>query len=390
MNPVFVLVGLLVGGAVSWLILARSSARQKKDLNDKLSSITLKARNLSRESAALKDKVAFLEEREKDYGDLAVLMPSMVKKIFSARTAGEAADNICRACTTMAGAEEVAVFLTDRSGRRLGLDKVHGLGDALKPPLSISLGEGLLGFAGETGRLVTLQDVANDTAIIRKQVLETGIPGYNPEVAVPMEFQGILFGVIGAGSFTDQTGIHRENLRSIGAIGAAALENVRLLERFARTTGLDRDTGLPGEDAVNAILSEELERVYRFGQPMGVVELKLKKANMQNPGLTRDVMSAAANHLKQMLRNIDSCVRYTHDGFLLILPGTSGDGLKTVIGKLGGELPRLSTQDGGHLGGVLIRNLEISPGEIVEISWVSEDLAAHDFEEFEGYYGAEG
>jgi len=143
--------GLLVGGAVSWLILARSSARQKKDLNDKLSSITLKARNLSRESAALKDKVAFLEEREKDYGDLAVLMPSMVKKIFSARTAGEAADNICRACTTMAGAEEVAVFLTDRSGRRLGLDKVHGLGDALKPPLSISLGEGLLGFAGETG-----------------------------------------------------------------------------------------------------------------------------------------------------------------------------------------------------------------------------------------------
>jgi len=171
---------------------------------------------------------------------------------------------------------------------------------------------------------------------------------------------------------------------------AAALENVRLLERFARTTGLDRDTGLPGEDAVNAILSEELERVYRFGQPMGVVELKLKKANMQNPGLTRDVMSAAANHLKQMLRNIDSCVRYTHDGFLLILPGTSGDGLKTVIGKLGGELPRLSTQDGGHLGGVLIRNQEISPGEIVEISWVREDLAAHDFEEFEGYYGAEG
>gem|GEM_PF-5286283 len=119
----------------------------------------------------------------------------------------------------------------------------------MKPPLSISLGEGLLGFAGETGRLVTLHDVENDTAIIRKQVLETGIPGYNPEVAVPMEFQGILFGVIGAGGFTDHTGVHRENLRSIGAIGAAALENVRLLERFARTTGLDRDTGLPGEDS---------------------------------------------------------------------------------------------------------------------------------------------
>lgn len=390
MNVALPLIGLLLGGAVSWLFLSRSLAGRKKEMDDKLSNLTLKARNLSRESATLREKVAFLEEREKDYSDLAILMPSMVKKIFSARTAGEAADNICRACTTMAGAEQVAVFLSDRSGRRLGLDKVHGLGEALKPPLSISMGEGLIGFAGETGRLVTIQDVENDTAIIRKQVLETGIEGYNPEVAVPMEFQGILFGVIGAGGFTDHTGIHRENLRSIGAIGAAALENVRLLERFARTTGLDRDTGLPGEDSVDAILSEELERVYRFGQPMGVVELKLKRANMQNPGLTRDVMSAAANHLKKMLRNIDSCVRYTHDGFLLILPGTSGDGLKTVIGKLGGELPRLSTQDGGHIGGVLIRNQEISPGEIVEIAWVREDLAAHDFQEFEGYYGAEG
>lgn len=390
MHPLYALIGLVLGAAISWLFVSGSFSRRKKEMEDKLSNLTLKARNLSRESAALKEKVVFLEEREKDFSDLAVLMPSMVKKIFSARTAGEAADNICRACTTMAGAEQVAVFLTDRSGRRLGLDKVHGLGEVLKPPVSITLGEGLIGFAGETGRLVTVQDVENDTAIIRKQVLETGIEGYDPEVAVPMEFQGILFGVIGAGSFTDHTGIHRENLRSIGAIGAAALENVRLLERFARTTGLDRDTGLPGADAVDAILSEELERVYRFGQPMGVVELKLKRANMQNPGLTRDVMSAAANHLKQMLRNIDSCVRFTHDGFLLILPGTSGDGLRTVIGKLGGELPKQSTLEGGHIGSVLIRNLEISPGEIVEISWVREDLAARDFQEFEGYYGAEG
>ncbi len=390
MNLVLAVIGLLVGALGTWLVLSGSFGRQKKELVEKLSGLTLRARNLTRENAGLKDKLGFLEEREKDYSDLAVLMPSMVKKIFSARTAGEAAENICKACVTMAGAEQVAVFLADRSGRRLGLDKAQGLDEVLKPPVSITLGEGLLGLAGETGRLVTMQDVENDTAIVRKQVMETGIKGYSPEVAVPMEFQGILFGVIGVGGFTDQTGIHRENLRSIGAIGAAALENVRLLERFARTTGLDRDTGLPGEDAVNTILAEELERVYRFGQPMGVVELKLKRANMQNPGLTRDVMVASGNHLKQLLRNIDTCVRYSYDSFLLILPGTSGDGLKTVIGKLGGELPKQPTPDGGRIGSVLVRNQEISPGEIVEVSWVREDLASREFEEFAGYYGAEG
>lgn len=390
MNIAYAVAGLLLGAVAAWLVLRGSFGAQKRELVDKLSSVTLKARNLNRELVCLKERVAFLEEREKDYSDLAVIMPSMVKKIFSARTAGEAAENICRACNTLAGAEEVAVFLADRSGKRLGLDKVHGLGERLKPPVSFMLGDGLLGLAGETGRLVTMQDVENDTAIVRKQVLETGIEGYSPEVAVPMEFQGILFGVIGAGGFTDQTGIHRENLRSIGAIGAAALENVRLLERFARTTGLDRDTGLPGADAVDAILTEELERVYRFGQPMGVIELKLKRANMQNPGMTRDVMVATANHLKQLLRNIDSCVRISYDGFLLILPGTGGDGLRTVVGKLGGELPRLSTPEGGHIGGVLVRSQEISSGEIVEVSWVREDLAAREFEEFEGYYGAEG
>lgn len=390
MNIAYALAGLLVGAVAAWLVLKGSIGSEKKELAEKLSCVTLKARNLNREVVSLRERVAFLEEREKDYSDLAVLMPSMVKKIFSARTAGEAAENICRACNTLAGAEEVAVFLADRSGRRLGLDKVHGLGETLKPPVSFLLGDGLLGLAGETGRLVTAQDLESETAIVRKHVEETGIEGYSPEVAVPMEFQGILFGVIGAGGFTDQTGIHRENLRSIGAIGAAALENVRLLERFARTTGLDRDTGLPGVDSVDAILTEELERVYRFGQPMGVLELKLKKANMQNPGLTRDVMVATANHLKQLLRNIDSCVRFSHDSFLLILPGTGGDGLRTVIGKLGGELPRLATPEGNSIGGVLVRSQEISSGEIVEVSWVREDLAAREFEEFEGYYGTEG
>lgn len=382
--------GLLVGALIVWSVLSGAHRRQKKEMADRLAELTMKIRNTSAESSGLRDKVAFLEEKEKDYSDLAVLMPSMVKKIFSARTAGEAADNICRACVSLAGAEEVSIFLTDRSGRRLGLDKAHGLSEVLKPPLSIHLGDGMIGFAGETGRLVSLEDIEKDTAIVRKQVTETGIEGYTPEVAVPMEFQGILFGVIGAGKFTDHTGIHRENLRAIGAIGAAALENVRLLERFSRTTGLDRDTGLPGEDAVEAILAEELERVYRFGRPLGVVEMKLKAADQRNPGLTRDVMTAAANHLKQLLRNIDTCIRLTHDGFLLILPGTSGEGLKTVIGKLGGELPRLSTPEGEHLGGVLIRSQEISPGEIVETSWIREDLAARDFEEFEGYYGTEG
>ncbi len=390
MNLLFLAAGLILGGGGVWLALSGGVARSRKESEEKLAGVTMKARNLSREIITLKERVVFLEERERDFSDLAVLMPSMVKKIFSARTAGEAAENICRACNTLAGAEQVSVFLADRSGKRLGLDKTHGLETLLKPPLSISLGDGLLGFAGETGRLVTMHDVENDTAIIRKHVTESGIPGYDPEVAVPMEFQGILYGVIGAGAFTDQTGIHRENLRSIGAIGAAALENVRLLERFARTTGLDRDTGLPGAAAADTILSEELERVYRFGQPMGVLELRLKRANLQNPALTRDVMAAAANHLKQLLRNIDTCIRFSHDGFLLILPGTSGDGLRTVIGKLGGELPKLQTQDGSYMGGVMIRSQEITPGEIVEVSWVREDLGAREFEEFEGYYGTVG
>jgi len=383
-------VGLVLGAVLMWIVLSGAHRKKSREFNEKLSGLALRARNLSRESSELKDRVAFLEEKEKDYSDLAVLMPSMVKKIFSARTAGEAAENICRACTTLAGAEQVAIFLADRSGKRLGLDKVHGLSDVLSPPLSVALGDGLVGFAGETGRLVSTVDLEKETAIARQKVHETAIKGYSPEVAVPMEFQGILFGVIGAGKFNDHTGIHRENLRAIGAIGAAALENVRLLERFARTTGLDRDTGLPVLNSVDAILTEELERVYRFGQPMGVVELRLKTSEMHNPGLTREAMVAAANHMKQMLRNIDTCIRFAHDTFLLILPGTSGEGLKTVIGKLGGELPRLSTPSGAKIGGVLVRNQEISPGEIVEVSWVREDLAAREFEEFEGYYGTEG
>ncbi len=71
---------------------------------------------------------------------------------------------------------------------------------------------------------------------------------------------------------------------------------------------------------------------------------------------------------------------------MLLLPGTDEKGMDSVTGKLGGELPGLSTEKGSPVGTVSIRGCfvqggsRLTPGELLDV------LGKREMMDFEGYY----
>ncbi len=190
-----------------------------------------------------------LRKHQQEGQDLILLFPDLIKLIFSGRDSDEVVSYVNRACENLLKAGESAVFLADRSGARLCLAASSGLDGTLQPGLNIGLGDGFTGLAAETGRLLVREEMEKESVLVRRNMIMTDVPGFKPEYAAPMQSEGVLYGVITAGAFEGREAMREQTLRALAAVGASALENARLLEKFGRTSDLDPETGFPAGQA---------------------------------------------------------------------------------------------------------------------------------------------
>ena len=380
--------GLVLGGALVWFFMYSRIAGSRKEWSARAENLTAAARKASAEASRLRQDVQHLETKTKDGHDIILLFPDLIKLIFSGKDSDEVVEYINRACQNLLHAGESAVFLADRSGARLGLSASTGLSDVLANNVNIGLGEGFTGLAAETGRFLDRAEMEDESVLVRRNMITTDIPGFKPEYAAPMQSEGVLFGVITAGAFEGGGGMRKETLRALAAVGASALNNVRILERFGRTSDLDPETGFSGRSSLEANLENELERVERFGSPLAVIELLVKSADADDSLVSRERITAVCSHLRSSLRNIDIGVRTGRGSLMLLLPGTDENGLDSVTGKLGGELPGIVVDSGSTVGTVLIRGCVVEGNRRISSMELMDILKAKELMEFDGYYEA--
>lgn len=378
--------GLIVGCIAAWFVMFGRMRKNDRNWTERADSLTGAARKASAEASRLRMDYTELEKEMNQARDLILLFPDLIKMIFSGKDSDEVVGYINRSCQNLLQANESAVFLADRSGARLGLSASTGLSEVLGENMNIGLGEGFTGLAAETGRLLDRSEIEQESVLVRRNMIMTDIAGFKPEYAAPMQSEGVMFGVITVGDFEGRGAMRKETLRALASVGAAALENVRLLERFGRTSDLDPETGFTGRSSLESTLEKELERVERFGSPLAVIELVIKSADADDTLVSREILKAACTHLRSSLRNIDIGVRAGRGSMIILLPGTDEKGLDSVTGKLGGELPLVKVDSGSKVGTVSIRGCvvegsrRLSPLELLDI------LRTKEVMNFDGYY----
>jgi hypothetical protein len=382
------LMGFAAGALLAYLLMLMLGGKKLKAAQDREKSLAAAAKKFSAESSALGQRVRQMEAERQANTDLVLLFPDIIKMIFSGRDSDEVVGYINRAMKNLLKADEVAVFLADRTGARLGLAASEGFSGLEGRRLNLALGEGFVGFSAETGKLLSREDLEKESVLVRRNLIMSDIAGFKPEFAAPMQAEGVLYGVITAGGFEGELPMRRETLRALAAVGAAALENARMLERFGRSSDLDPETGFSGKTSLEPLVENELERVERFGSPLAIMELHLESADADDSIASREIVAAAARHLRASLRNIDIGIRTGRGSIVLLLPGTNGEGLKAVTGKLGGEMPLLERDNGGRVGTVKIRGCVVEGGSRASSLELLEKLKTSDPMDFEGYYEA--
>lgn len=383
-----ILIGAVAGGLIVFSILWGKLKQQQEEAADSRAVLTKSARKASIEASELRRDTKELQLQQKEIGDLILVFPDLIKQIFSGKDIEEVANLINRSVESLVGAKECAVFLADRSGSRLALSQSIGLKKLSDRSMNIAVGDGFTGFAAETGKLLVRDELENETVLTRRNMIMTDLPGFKPDYAVPMQISGVLYGVITAGNLEKSPALRTETLRTLAAIGAAALENTRVLERFSSTSSLDKDTGFKLSTALHTTLEKELERVERFGTALALLELTVKSAEADDTEDSARTISIAADHLRQSLRNIDIGIRLSRGTAILLLPGTNAEGLKSVIGKIGGELPVASDETGITVGAIGIRSYLVEGNSKLDSAELLCKLRAQELMEFEGYYQA--
>lgn len=371
--------GLAVGLLIMWIIQTGVSRKKAGGYEERISELKNSLTSLRLQQQESDARHTRFEIEIKKHRDLAVLFPEFVKQVFSARTPDELANLLARSIRKLTECGKIAVFLADVRGGKLGLVYSEGMEEVLRQPLVVNVGDGHVGFVAETGLVFEKKNLERESELTRSRLEKTAIPDFIPDIAAPMMSQGVLYGVICLLDVPVTATLPRERVVSIAAVGAAALEGIRLLGRFESAADLDPDTGLPGRGRLLPVLTQELERVRRFESPLAVVELVVEKGSMADRFRAREFMSMAANHLKAKMRNIDIGLRTASDRITLLLPGTDQGGMESVMHKLMDGLPGLKDDSGEALGSVRLRYGVIEAGASEDAEKVLQDLGAKAF-----------
>lgn len=352
------LISAAVTGFMMWRKLKKNEKKYVKQSNSHKSEISV-LRNRDRDANATLRRY---EKENIEHKDMAVLFPEIVKMILSAKSTEELAKFILRGVNRLTYCENIAVFFADKACEKLELAGTRGLQDVLSKPLTIAVGDGHVGYAAETGLILEAKVLNGDSDLMRKQISKNAIPGFTPEITVPMMFRGILYGVICVVDIPAKASLPRERLCAIGAVGAVGLENIRLLIRFMSAADIDENTGLYRIGQYEPTIKKELERVIRFKRPLTVMELKIPSGGDSDEYRAKEVISTCVDFLKKKFRNIDTGFRLSPEVIGILLPGTDSDGAFKINDELIRQIPDLGNGKDISVGPVSVRYIVVEPG----------------------------
>jgi phosphoserine phosphatase RsbU/P len=175
---------------------------------------------------------------------ILLLLNEIARELSSILNVDELLSRVAELLRKLIDYQMFSILLLDSSGEKL--QHRFSLRFHENTPLKreVSLGQGIIGHAAQTGQAILVPDVNKDSRYVEAN------PETQSELAVPLIYKDKVIGVLDLehtrrGFFTDD---HRRTMMTLAAQVAIAIENARLYEEIARQERrLERDLALARE-----------------------------------------------------------------------------------------------------------------------------------------------
>jgi diguanylate cyclase (GGDEF)-like protein len=193
-------------------------------------------------------------------------------------------------------------------------------------------GNGVAGAVVEQGRAINVGDVT------QFQTYVPGVPGTRSELAVPLEWNGRVIGVLNVESpLLNAYGPDDLNLlATVAEQAAVSLGNARLHQHTKHLAITDPQTGLYNYRHFQDMLTIHLRDAQLTGNQCSFIMLDLDLFKRYNDTYGHPTGDAILQQLAQVIRETcrqpDLLFRYGGEEFALLLPGTSNE-VACVVGE---------------------------------------------------------
>jgi diguanylate cyclase (GGDEF)-like protein len=239
-----------------------------------------------------------------------------------------------------------AVYVVD-SQRKFLVPRLVAGRDAEKiRSIKIPMGEGPTGWVAREGRALTAGAPAEP--MLREGARSDfewlpdvdGIPDLKSCVAAPLRTDREVLGVVtlydtSANPYTES---EERLLAMVSRQVTPAVRTGLLFERSREHTLTDFLTGLPNQRYMFLAMDQELMRTRETGEPLSVLFMDLDGFSRLNEEHGHPVgdryLIGVSKVIRSQMRDPDTCVRYSGDEFVAVLPGVGREGAMQIMERI--------------------------------------------------------
>jgi diguanylate cyclase (GGDEF)-like protein len=259
------------------------------------------------------------------------ILAGMTKDLVHAASLDASLKTVTDAALDLLEANHASVRLCDRD-TEMRVAARSGLASERPPPI-FQKGEGILGWAAETGKVARVPDAARDERFL--SVEDRGFPARSI-LSVPIASAGRVLGVFSA-SAEDAEAFH-DHHEELGKLLANCAAQAVLKAELEVLTVTDSQTQAFNRRYLLPRLREEMRRSERSGEPLSVLLMDLDHFKRVNDrfghGVGDEVLRAFVRRVRSCVRDIDILVRRGGEEFVLVMPSTEAKAAEAVANRI--------------------------------------------------------
>lgn len=323
MTMTMIAFGLAALFGVLWLVCIGGSGKKAADAKgaqEQLARLQMEDRRQSDMVKNLKTNMATLEKEKNERTRVFMVLLELARTLSGNIEQEKLPNLLLRIAQQLFDAEELIFFRPVDDGHVLAAAAQIGVDEKTARSLNIKVGDGYLGHCAAKRLVMTKEDFATESNLIKQHVEATKESGIAPILCLPLVQHNVLLGLVSIGKISQRSKEESNMLMIYQSLGSMAMENARM---FGQLYTKDRMTDLFNWRYFEERAQAELSRSKRFGHKLSFTLLDLDnfKAFTEANGTqaSEKVLAKVGALLNEYVRKIDVSCRMSEDSFAVAL-----------------------------------------------------------------------